>query len=270
MTTRTIKPNKPGQKPIKFKEGGLHESTGTPKGQKIPASKHAAAAAGKLGPKAKKQEQFMRNVLHGAEDGAEVDDPVKKLVKGVKDGPGKIGETVVDFLKGMGETADKAKNIPKAIEREGKGAVKKAKKLVGLSSGGLIADGFYAGTPQRSTNATSAATAEVATPATPAANTAPADSKPRAVAATGGAGGGGGGGTLSAAGIKGALSGALVTQEPSGEEPGADTDERSSNALISKGLRGMAYGGFVTGKGNPRGSKGWNGKRLKRPNGAMK
>lgn len=50
-------------KDIAFHPGGLHESTGTPKGQPISAAKHAAAASGKLGPKAKKQEQFYRNVL---------------------------------------------------------------------------------------------------------------------------------------------------------------------------------------------------------------
>lgn len=51
------------KKPLKFKEGGLHSSTHTKAGQKIPASKHAAAASGKLGPKAEKQERFYRNVL---------------------------------------------------------------------------------------------------------------------------------------------------------------------------------------------------------------
>lgn len=63
MAKRTIKPKKAGQKPITFNEGGLHASTGTPAGKKIPASKHAAAAAGKLGPKAKKQEMLYRDVL---------------------------------------------------------------------------------------------------------------------------------------------------------------------------------------------------------------
>lgn len=65
MATRTIKPQKKGQKPIKFKEGGLHASTGTPSGKKISAKAHRAAAAGKMGPKAKKQEQFYENVLKG-------------------------------------------------------------------------------------------------------------------------------------------------------------------------------------------------------------
>jgi len=60
---RTIPPKAKGQKPLKFTPGGLHESTGTPKGKKIPPSKIKAALAGKLGPKAKKQAQFYQNVL---------------------------------------------------------------------------------------------------------------------------------------------------------------------------------------------------------------
>jgi hypothetical protein len=56
---------KSGQKPIKFKTGGLHQSTGTPQGKPIPASKKAAALAGKLGPKAKAQANFAKNVLTG-------------------------------------------------------------------------------------------------------------------------------------------------------------------------------------------------------------
>lgn len=65
MAMRTLKPTKKGQKPITFKEGGLHASTGTPAGKKIPAGKMAAAASGKLGPKAKKQAMFAKNVLTG-------------------------------------------------------------------------------------------------------------------------------------------------------------------------------------------------------------
>ncbi len=61
--TRTIAPILPGQKPIHFKSGGLHASTGTPSGKKISPAKHAAAASGKLGAKAAKQEHFYRNVL---------------------------------------------------------------------------------------------------------------------------------------------------------------------------------------------------------------
>lgn len=56
---------KPGQKKISFRAGGLHASTGTPQGKKIPAAKKAAALSGKLGPKAKKQAQFAKNVLTG-------------------------------------------------------------------------------------------------------------------------------------------------------------------------------------------------------------
>jgi len=61
--TRTIPAKKKGQKPITFKEGGLHASTGTAPGEEISESKHEAAAEGRLGPKAEKQEQFYRNVL---------------------------------------------------------------------------------------------------------------------------------------------------------------------------------------------------------------
>ena len=56
---------KAGKKPIKFKEGGLHESLHVPAGDKIPANKLAAAKAGKDGLKAKKQALFMQNVLTG-------------------------------------------------------------------------------------------------------------------------------------------------------------------------------------------------------------
>lgn len=61
--TRTIR--KPGKKPITFKEGGLHESLGVPKGKPIPPGEMSAAAAGKRGKKAKKQALFARNVLTG-------------------------------------------------------------------------------------------------------------------------------------------------------------------------------------------------------------
>lgn len=57
--------HKAGKKPISFHEGGLHQSTGTPMGDKIPHSKIVAAKEGKYGPKAKKQVAFMQNVLTG-------------------------------------------------------------------------------------------------------------------------------------------------------------------------------------------------------------
>lgn len=53
----------PGKKPISFRAGGLHRSTGTPQGETIPASKVSAAASGSLGPRAKRQALFYRNVL---------------------------------------------------------------------------------------------------------------------------------------------------------------------------------------------------------------
>jgi hypothetical protein len=65
MQKETIQPNAPGQKPITFNKGGLHVTTNTPVGQKIPASKIAAALAGQYGPKGKQQALFMKNVLKG-------------------------------------------------------------------------------------------------------------------------------------------------------------------------------------------------------------
>jgi len=62
---RTIPPQKKGQKPITFHEGGLHESLGVPKSQKIPPSKMKAALAGNYGPKAAAQARFKKNVLKG-------------------------------------------------------------------------------------------------------------------------------------------------------------------------------------------------------------
>lgn len=63
--TTTLRPKKPGQKKITFTKGGLHASTGTPQGKKIPAAKMKKALAGGYGPKAKKQAQFRKNVLTG-------------------------------------------------------------------------------------------------------------------------------------------------------------------------------------------------------------
>ena len=51
--------------PITFKVGGEHASLGVPAGQKIPASKAAAARKGKYGTKAERQELFRENVLKG-------------------------------------------------------------------------------------------------------------------------------------------------------------------------------------------------------------
>lgn len=52
-----------GKKPVSFQKGGLHSSTGVPQGQKIPAAKVAAAAAGKFGPKAVKQANMAQGML---------------------------------------------------------------------------------------------------------------------------------------------------------------------------------------------------------------
>jgi hypothetical protein len=54
---------KKGQKPVTFKKGGLHSSLGVPQGQKIPASKMAAAKSGAYGPKAQKQANFATGML---------------------------------------------------------------------------------------------------------------------------------------------------------------------------------------------------------------
>jgi len=65
MGTKVTLKAKKGQKKITFKAGGLHKSTGTPAGQKIPAAKRAKALAGGYGPKAAAQARFAKNVLVG-------------------------------------------------------------------------------------------------------------------------------------------------------------------------------------------------------------
>lgn len=52
-----------GNKAITFQKNGLHESTNTPIGEKIPATKRAEALAGGFGKKAEKQALFAKNVL---------------------------------------------------------------------------------------------------------------------------------------------------------------------------------------------------------------
>lgn len=59
----TVVMKEKGKKPIGFKKGGLHAQLGVPQGEKIPAEKMAAAAAGKYGSKAKKRAEFAENVL---------------------------------------------------------------------------------------------------------------------------------------------------------------------------------------------------------------
>ena len=52
-----------GKKPVTFNKGGLHRSTHTPMGEKIPASKMAAAKRGDYGPLAKKQANMATGML---------------------------------------------------------------------------------------------------------------------------------------------------------------------------------------------------------------
>lgn len=63
MAKVTIGPKKKGQKKVTFSKGGLHRSTDTPEGEKIPPAKMAAAKAGKFGAKAKKQANFAQGML---------------------------------------------------------------------------------------------------------------------------------------------------------------------------------------------------------------
>lgn len=62
---KTLKPKKKGQRPIRFKEGGLHQSLGVPRGAPIPAGAMTKALEGKRGALAKKQANFAKNVLTG-------------------------------------------------------------------------------------------------------------------------------------------------------------------------------------------------------------
>lgn len=61
--TRTIKPMAKGQRPITYRPGGLHQSTGTPAGKPIPAAKRRQARSGALGPVAQKRELMNENIF---------------------------------------------------------------------------------------------------------------------------------------------------------------------------------------------------------------
>lgn len=61
--TQVIKPQKKGQKPVAFKKGGLHETTHTPQGEKIPESKIQAALRGEYGKRGKKQAVMATGLL---------------------------------------------------------------------------------------------------------------------------------------------------------------------------------------------------------------
>ena len=58
----TMKGNK-GRKPLRFREGALHEQLDVPTGQKIPAAKMAEAKAGDYGPLAARRANFATGVL---------------------------------------------------------------------------------------------------------------------------------------------------------------------------------------------------------------
>lgn len=60
---KTVTIKKKGKKPIKFAEGGLHRTTNTPAGEKIPPSKMSAAKAGRYGTKGKKQANMATGLL---------------------------------------------------------------------------------------------------------------------------------------------------------------------------------------------------------------
>ncbi len=77
MAKETIKPEKKGEKPIKFEKGGEHKSLGVKKGKDIPEKKKEEAKEGKFGKKAEKQEIFRENVLTG---------PKKHKKQGTSDG----------------------------------------------------------------------------------------------------------------------------------------------------------------------------------------
>ena len=62
MAKTTIK-GKRGQKPITFNKGGLHRTTHTPAGQKIPAEKVEKAARGDYGALGVKQASLAKGAL---------------------------------------------------------------------------------------------------------------------------------------------------------------------------------------------------------------
>lgn len=75
--TQTISGGK-GTKPVTFKKGGLHESVGVPQGEKIPASKVAAAKRGDYGPRAKAQANMATGMLAAGRKTAAANKPKKR------------------------------------------------------------------------------------------------------------------------------------------------------------------------------------------------
>jgi hypothetical protein len=60
---KTVTMHAKGKKPVTFKKGGLHATTHTPMGQKIPKAKMEKALQGGYGPKGKKQAVMAEGML---------------------------------------------------------------------------------------------------------------------------------------------------------------------------------------------------------------
>jgi len=71
-----------GQSPVKFKKGALHTQLGVPQGEKIPASKMAAAKAGRYGPLAAKRASFATGMLAAGRRTAAHKGVTKRLKRG--------------------------------------------------------------------------------------------------------------------------------------------------------------------------------------------
>ena len=63
LKRETIGPEQKGQQGVTFKKGALHQQLDVPQGEKIPAKKMAAAAAGKYGPLAERRAHFAQGML---------------------------------------------------------------------------------------------------------------------------------------------------------------------------------------------------------------
>lgn len=180
----------------------------------------------------------------------------EELSKGAKNGPGKIGETVVKGLKALGEADAKLKNAPKAIGREAKGAVKKGRKLVGLANGGFLtgtSDEYITKGLQDRMGVLST------TPLTPAPVVEP---PPVPATMTYGTVSGGSTGAMGRGDGSGGGSGTLGQAVRKDRAGGGNLWGMKSGGYIRKGLDSMAKGGFITMKGPRKGSKGVAGKRM--------
>lgn len=192
--------------------------------------------------------------------------------KDAADGPGQIGDAIVGGLKTLGEAGDKVKNIPASAIREGKNAVKKGRKLLGLKKGGvlpkygtgsstqLLTAGFDTAFPKQST-ATLASDIVGQTPPVPDTTTlvpSPAlDAVTNTVATSSG--------LVPATGNMVPIGSGPKPQgirTLGGYKDGGTPGKETSGSLIHKGLHGAALGGFITQKGLRTGAKGVAGKRM--------